>query len=63
MMELTESDGGVRSHEMNTGGSSTSECSAGTLGLTLVDGKRTLASLQDHVVRAQAEGPSEDGAV
>ena len=38
MVELTESDGTVRSHEMSTGGSNTSECSAGTVGLTLADG-------------------------
>jgi hypothetical protein len=32
-----------------------SECSAGTVGLTLADGKRTLAGLRDHVVWAQSE--------
>jgi len=39
MVELTESDGTVRSHEMSTGGRNTSECSAGTVGLTLADGE------------------------
>jgi hypothetical protein len=43
MVELTGSDGRVRSHEVSNGGNNTSECSAGTIGLTLSDGKRTLA--------------------
>jgi len=55
MMELTASDGIVRTHEISTGGSNTTECSAATVGLSLADGKRTLAGLQDHLVRAQAE--------
>jgi hypothetical protein len=50
------SDGTVRSPEVNRGGSTASECSAGTVGLTLADGKRTLAGLRDHVVWAQSEG-------
>ena len=54
MVELTGSDGIVRLHEVSAGGSNTIECSAGTVGLTLADGKRTLAGLQDHLVRAQA---------
>ena len=55
MVELTGTDGVVRSQEVSVGGSNASECSAATLGLTLADGKRTLAGLQDYVVRAQAE--------
>jgi hypothetical protein len=55
MVELTGSDGSVRAHEVSTGGGNTVECWAGTVGLTLEDGKRTLAGLQDHFVRAQAE--------
>jgi hypothetical protein len=53
MVELTGSDGTVRSHEVGVGGSNTAECLAATVGLTLVDGKPTLSGLQDHVVRAQ----------
>jgi hypothetical protein len=53
MVELTGSDGIVRLQEVNAGGSNASECSAGTVGLLLADGKRTLAGLQDHLVRAQ----------
>ena len=55
MVELTGSDGVVRSQEVSAGGSNASECSAATLGLTPADGKRTLAGVQDHLVRAQAE--------
>jgi len=55
ILELTGSDGTVRSHEVGVGGSNTAECSAATVGLTLVDGKRTLAELQNHLVRAQTE--------
>ena len=55
MVELTESDGTVRTHEISTGGSNTTECSAATAGLTQADGKRALAGLQHHLVRAQAE--------
>jgi hypothetical protein len=55
MVELTGNDGIVRLHEVSAGGTNTIECSAGTVGLTLADGKRTLAGLQDHLVRAQAD--------
>ena len=51
--ELTGSDGAVRKHVISAGGSNTVECSPGTVGLTLADGKRTLAGLQDHLVQAQ----------
>jgi hypothetical protein len=55
MVELTGSDGIVRPQEVSVGGSNGSECSAGTVGLMLADGKRTLAGLQEHLVRAQAD--------
>ena len=55
MVELTGSDGRVRLHEVSTSGTNTIECSAGTVGLTLADGKRTLTGLQGHLVRAQAD--------
>jgi hypothetical protein len=55
MVELTGSHGIVRLHEVSAGGSNTNECSAGTVGLTLADGKRTLAGLQDRLVEAQAD--------
>jgi hypothetical protein len=55
MVELTGSDGTVRAHEVSASGGNTAECSAATVGLTLADGKRTLAGLQDHLVQAQAE--------
>jgi hypothetical protein len=49
------SDGIVRLHEVSAGGSNTIECSAGAVGPTLADGKRTLTGLQERLVRAQAE--------
>jgi hypothetical protein len=55
MVGLAGSDGTVVTHEISTGGSNTAECSAATVGLSLADGKRTLAGLEDHLVRAQAE--------
>ena len=53
VVELTGSDGAVREHVVSAGGGNTVECSARTVGLTLADGKRTLAGLQDHLVQAQ----------
>jgi hypothetical protein len=44
-----------RLHEVSASGTNTIECSAGTADLTVADGKRTLAGLQDRLVRAQAE--------
>jgi hypothetical protein len=55
MVELIGIDRTIRLHEVSSGGSNTSECSAETVGLSLADGKRTLAALQEQVVRAQAE--------
>jgi hypothetical protein len=55
MVEPTGSDGTVRSLEVSAGGTNTAGCSAATVGLTLADGKQTLAGLQDHLTRAQAE--------
>jgi hypothetical protein len=55
MVELTGSKGAVGTYEVSAGGINTAECSAATVGLTLADGKRTLAGLQDHLVRAQTE--------
>ena len=46
MVELTGSDGVVRSQEVSAGGSNASECSAATVGLTLADGKRTLKDVR-----------------
>ena len=46
------SDGIVQSHEISVGGSGTIDHSAGTLGLTLAEGKKTLAGLQRHLVQA-----------
>ena len=55
IVELTGADGVVRMHEVSAGDSTTIEPRPGTIGLTMADGKRTLAGLQRHLVRAQAE--------
>jgi hypothetical protein len=55
IVELTGSDGTVRTREVSASGSNTAECSAATVGLTLADGKRTLAGPRDHLVQAQTE--------
>ena len=55
MVELIGGDGTVHTHEISTGGGNTAECSAATVGMTLADGKRILAALQNESVRAQAE--------
>src|ERR1700722_2490381 len=55
MIELAGAEGTVQLHEVSAGGSTAAECSAETLGLTVADGKKTLAGLQRHLVQAQAE--------
>jgi hypothetical protein len=55
MVELIGSDGTLRSHEISVGGTNSIECSAATVGLSLADGERTLAAVQDHLVQAQTE--------
>jgi hypothetical protein len=55
MIELAGAEGTVQLHEVSAGGSTTAECSAETLGLTVAEGKETLAGLQRHLVQAQAE--------
>lgn len=55
MVELTGVDGAVRTHEVSAGGVTAIEESSTAIGLTLENGKRTLAGLQDHLVRAQTE--------
>src|ERR1700677_1752554 len=55
MVELAGVEGTVQLHEVSAGGSATAECSAETLGLTMAEGKMTLAGLQRYLVQAQAE--------
>jgi hypothetical protein len=55
LVELTGLDGTVRTHEISAGGATATELSPAAIGLTLVDGKRALAELQDHLARAQTE--------
>ena len=42
MIELVGAEGTVQLHEVSAGGSTTAECSAETLGLTVAEGKMTL---------------------
>jgi hypothetical protein len=46
IVELGGIEGTVQLHEVSAGGSATAECSAETLGLTMAEGKMTLAGLQ-----------------
>ena len=55
VVELAGADGTVQSHEISVGGCGTIDHSADTLGLTLAEGKKTLAGLQRHLVQAQAQ--------
>ena len=55
LVELAGADGSVQSHEISVGGCGTINSSAETLGLTLAEGKKTLAGLQRHLVQAQTE--------
>jgi hypothetical protein len=55
MIELAGAEGTVQLHEVSAGGSTAAECSAETLGLTVAEGKVTLAGLPRHLVQAQAE--------
>jgi hypothetical protein len=55
IVELGGAEGTVQLHEVSAGGSATAECSAEPLGLTMAEGKMTLAGLQRHLTQAQAE--------
>jgi hypothetical protein len=55
IVELGGAEGAVQLHEVSAGGSATAECSAEKLGLTMTEGKMTLAGLQRHLIQAQAE--------
>jgi hypothetical protein len=55
IVELSCAVGAKQVHEVYVGGSTTSGCSAATLGLSLAEAKAVLAGLQPHLVQAQAE--------
>ncbi len=55
IVELTGADEVVCVHEVSAGGGTTTGYSPEKIGLTLAEGKRTLAGLQRHLVQAQAE--------
>jgi hypothetical protein len=54
VLEVTGTDGAVRTHEIG-GGAAVDEYSPHTIGLSLAEGKRLLAGLQQHLVQAQTE--------
>jgi len=54
VMEVTDADGTVRSHEIGSG-ASVDEYFPRTIGLTLRKGKLVLAGLQHRLVEAQTE--------
>ena len=54
VLELVGADGTVGVHEVG-GRAAAGEYAPRTIGLTLAEGKRTLAALQVHLVQAQAE--------
>jgi hypothetical protein len=55
LLETTDTDGVVVTHEVSSGSRPVSRTSANIIGLTLGEGKSTLAGLQQHLVRFQAE--------
>jgi len=55
MVELAGVEGPAQVYEISAGGSAAAECAAETLGLSVAEGKMTLAGLQRHLVQAQAE--------
>ena len=55
LLETTDTDGVVVTHEVSSGSRPVSRTSANIIGLTLGEGKSTLACLQQHLVRFQAE--------
>src|SRR3954447_13333833 len=55
LIEVTNADGVVVTHEVSSGSRPVSGISANTIGLTLAEGKSTLAGLQQYLVRFQAE--------
>jgi hypothetical protein len=55
MVELTASDGTVRTHEISTGGSNTAECSAATVGLTSPRGAHLMLKVRCAVMNGTLE--------
>ena len=55
LLELTEANGHVQTHEMVTGDRPTKATSPETIGLTLAEGKSVLAAMQAQLVQAQAD--------
>jgi len=56
LLELTEANGHVQTHEMVTGDRPTNATSPETIGLTLAESKSVLAAMQTQLVQAQVDG-------
>ena len=55
VVELSGVAGAAQVHEVHTGGSTVTDCSAATLGLSLAEAKSVLSGLQRCLVQAQAD--------
>ena len=55
MVELGGAEGALELREVSAGECPAAACSAETLGLTVAEGKKTLAGLQRHLVQAQTD--------
>ena len=54
LLEVTGTDGVAVTHELFTGERNSAEAASGMIGLTLAEGKSSLAVLQHYLVRMQA---------
>jgi hypothetical protein len=55
LLELTEANGNVETHELVTGHRPASAIFPEAIGLTLAEGKSVLAAMQTELVQAQAD--------
>ena len=60
LLEVTETDGVLVTHEVSAGTRHASDVSPASIGLTLAEGKLTLAILQRHLIRMQAASLCEE---
>ena len=54
LLEVTGADGVLATRELSTGARHALEAAPATVGLSLAEGKATLAALQHHLVQMQA---------
>lgn len=60
LLEVTGTDGVTVTHEVTAGARQAPDAAAATIGLTLAEGKSTLAILQHHLIRIQAAAHCEE---